>query len=361
MADRTAERRSHLGLITIGLVVLLLVGLVLTWWFLLEGPRRAQNRSIALIEGWGGTVDSRSSCPLWLHPYVRETFVEEYWRRVVDIELAHRTPIPQGQTNYLAPFRRLRSLKLHFGANDSQPVLGHIPQNDYLERLLLASTNTIPLAERVPHLRSLELIRGRVEYSDGQCLAEYDELVRLYLVEWSQPTEPILAQVGGMKSLRTLVIRDCPATSDTALSGIGEATTLTELGIQTSAGFGSVGVEKLSGLSALETLAIVGTDIEFDESAIRAIGNMSELRWLSLWGTRFDDEDAVVLTGLTNLEVLRLSQTEITEDAVPLLRSMPALETLHILGVPFSDEGARLLKDSIPIVELDELLTLEAY
>jgi hypothetical protein len=61
---------------------------------------------------------------------------------------------------------------------------------------------------------------------------------------------------------------------------------------------------------------------------------------VDLSGTRVDDKELPLLSGLTHLEKLNLDNTEITDDGTTVLRAMPALKELSLRYTNVSDRTA---------------------
>ena len=77
-------------------------------------------------------------------------------------------------------------------------------------------------------------------------------------------------------------------------------------------------------------------------------GDLTELRSLSLSGTKVTDAGVKELAGLKNLEQLRLSGTAVTDAAVKDLSGMKSLRMLDVGGSKISEAGLEALEKALP-------------
>ena len=106
----------------------------------------------------------------------------------------------------------------------------------------------------------------------------------------------------------------------------------------------NVGLQHLSGLTALEYLDFQGSRV--DDHGVAALKDMRELRMLYLGGVKgtkkntISDASLKELLTMTKLEHLGLSNTQITEGGAKSLIALPVLKQL-MLESPALNEQAR--------------------
>jgi hypothetical protein len=84
-----------------------------------------------------------------------------------------------------------------------------------------------------------------------------------------------------------------------------------------------------------------------DADLIWLIG-LSKLQGLDLSGTQITDEGLVHLKGLTELETLELTFTQVTDAGLVHLKGLTGLQTLFVGGTKVTDAGVAELKKSLP-------------
>jgi hypothetical protein len=117
----------------------------------------------------------------------------------------------------------------------------------------------------------------------------------------------------------------------------------------------------------LQALVVQGANID-----IRVVSRMNDLRWLLLAGTKVRDHELSALVGLSKLERLDLTATNvtdegvmhlaqvgslrdltlggdsITDESIPYLLKLHRLERLDLRGSGVSEEGAKRLENGLP-------------
>ncbi len=259
MAER-ADHRGAFGATVVGVFALLAAG-VLAWWMLLESPRRAIDARIALVESWGGRVDTVSSCPDWLEPAVRETWIEDYFRWVVGLSVQHNTPLDDESTRYLEAFRNLDYLTLEFNGVDAAPILAHLPKNEDLDEMWLTRSSSLPDPAAVPNLQKLGL-----GVSSGRSrLAEPD------LSRFTRLRTVSLSLASGIERGRT----------SNVLAALPSARRLERLEIR-GHGLSNENWRQLAGLTRIrEIVFTLGThQNQFNEERVRMLAGLPNLRRL---------------------------------------------------------------------------------
>ena len=127
-----------------------------------------------------------------------------------------------------------------------------------------------------------------------------------------------------------------------SLAPIGNLKGLKALNIQ-SAKFDSEDFKHLTGLTQLEVLRF--GDYQLTDESMKYIGQLTSLRSLALWGTGISDEGLKHLQGLTNLTFLALNGCKITDDGLSYLKNMIALEGLQLTQTKITDKGLAKLKN----------------
>lgn len=94
----------------------------------------------------------------------------------------------------------------------------------------------------------------------------------------------------------------------------------------------NVGLSKLSGLSRLEVLSLGAYDegADITDDGLIHIGALTNLKHLSLSGTKITDQGLVHLKSLKHLEDLNLEATQVTEGGLALLEPLDALQELRL-------------------------------
>ncbi|MHC4535368.1 MAG: M56 family metallopeptidase [Planctomycetota bacterium] len=127
-----------------------------------------------------------------------------------------------------------------------------------------------------------------------------------------------------------------------SLAPIGNLKGLKALNLQT-AKFNSEDFKHLTELSQLEVLRL--GDQQLTDGSMQYIGQLTSLRSLALWGTGISDEGLKHLRGLTNLTFLALNNCKITDEGLIYLKNMTALDGLQLTQTKITDEGLAKLKN----------------
>jgi beta-lactamase regulating signal transducer with metallopeptidase domain/Leucine-rich repeat (LRR) protein len=128
----------------------------------------------------------------------------------------------------------------------------------------------------------------------------------------------------------------------TSLAPIGNLRGLKALNLQT-AKFNSEDFKHLTELSQLEVLRL--GDHQLTDGSMKYIGKLTSLCSLALWGTGISDEGLKHLQGLKNLTFLALNNCKITDEGLNYLKNMTALEGLQLTQTKITDKGLAKLKN----------------
>jgi hypothetical protein len=124
--------------------------------------------------------------------------------------------------------------------------------------------------------------------------------------------------------------------SNSELAPIGQATALRTLIIdQPESWITADGLKHLTGLPNLEHLRLRGLGV--DDNGLAQIAQLQSLRFLNLPRGSFSDAGLAHLAGHARLELLRFGSPNVTDAGIKTLREMPALTQIHLIGVPLSD------------------------
>jgi beta-lactamase regulating signal transducer with metallopeptidase domain/Leucine-rich repeat (LRR) protein len=121
-----------------------------------------------------------------------------------------------------------------------------------------------------------------------------------------------------------------------SLAWVGRLTGLHALNLQ-SVQLDSRELRHLTGLSELEVLRLGGQTLA--DGSMQYVGQLTSLRFLALWNTSISDEGLQYLQGLTKLTFLALNNCQITDEGLRYLKDMTALEGLQLSQTKISDRG----------------------
>jgi Leucine-rich repeat (LRR) protein len=190
----------------------------------------------------------------------------------------------------------------------SLPKLYHI----YLDQCAQLTDAALRQLEDCPALDTL-LLKGRAD----------------------QITDEGLARLASFPSLGTLFITSDSITDD-GLRRLAESKSLCVLSLG-GQGFGASGLRQLKSARRLEDLRLVGCP-QIDDDALAAIGELTQLRSLSIEGGTMTDQGLVHLKGLVHLGSLSLTGDGITGAGLEPLTGTVRLGSLTVLGENVSNE-----------------------
>lgn len=283
-----------------------------------------------------------------------------------------------GLTNVsLAPLAKLRSLRsLYLGGNgfsDSElAVLADIPA---LESLNLSECNltgqSLAFLPKLKFARSLALSNCQFGAEIAGNVAKMPALTSLHLYG-AGLTDDTLRPFGGNKTLRELFIDETMLTSaafvgltpipaltslyfsgsnarpdDSAAAALATAfPNLSDLRINAKL-LGPAGYKSLGGLKKLDVLRLNNANL--DQEAISAILELRALRTLSLNGSSVSNELLLMFDPVkSKLVAIDLENTRIDDQSVEFLSKFRMLATLSIRGTDITKDGAEKLRKALP-------------
>jgi Leucine-rich repeat (LRR) protein len=187
----------------------------------------------------------------------------------------------------------------------------------------LDSENHVVEVDMVSH----EIIKGlRYQFNDRtdtdealRAVSAFPRLKRLFLTRGQASDE-------GLRTVAQL--------SDLEHLGVGEATNITDAGVQ-----------HLAGLPKLTQISF--SNGQLTDASLALFGRMPALTGLSLQGNAFSDEGLKQLAGLRHLQYLHLgmSRGRITDAGARQLAGLTKLEGLDLQNAELSDATLAVLKD----------------
>lgn len=109
-------------------------------------------------------------------------------------------------------------------------------------------------------------------------------------------------------------------------------------------------LDLLVGLKNLETLYLVGTDL--DDDGLTRVRHLTSIKTLNLDGTRITDAGMPALDNLVNLQTLVLGDTAITDQGLVQLRDLKKLSTIVLRDTKTTRRGVQELRRMLPEVRV---------
>ena len=151
--------------------------------------------------------------------------------------------------------------------------------------------------------------------------------------------ESFLAALAKLPRLKTLVLSESGVT-DENLKSIGSLQTLGDLDLR-GCKISNAGIAALSGLTNLQALRLNGKNgaTTVDDKGLASIAQLTNLKVLLLDQLWISDEGLKQLTGLTNLEELCLAQTMTTDAGMESIQTLTKLRKLRISATQITSQG----------------------
>jgi hypothetical protein len=201
----------------------------------------------------------------------------------------------------------------------------------------------------LPGLKSLSLINAGIEGLDLDILAgtplEAIELLQLpttdrtfaglgklkglrsIAVQGAGATNAGLAHLAGLRGLKFLAVRKCPAISDEGLKYIVGLPELEELHLGET-GATTACLARLSGMKKLKSLGLGGAPIKDDD--LQHLARFPALEGVIFAENRIGPEGLAHITKATRLKSLKLINVNLGDDGLKLLAPLKKLEQLNI-------------------------------
>jgi hypothetical protein len=201
-------------------------------------------------------------------------------------------------------------------------------------------------------------------------VVDFPKLQRLFLKK-GQATDEALAGANRLPDLRVLMIWDATSLTDSGIRHLAELKELRnihcgngQIGDESLAVFGKLprlerlslqhnrftdlGLRHLAELKELKSLWIGMNTTPFTDAAVESLAALSNLEELDLQGSRLSDAGTSTLSALTNLRQLYVSGDEIegsliTDASVDMLVKLTQLEFLGVENTNITEEGVRKL------------------
>lgn len=194
-----------------------------------------------------------------------------------------------------------------------------------------------------PRLMEFNLSKSRITGRGFESGGEFP-MLRSLNVESTLFNDRACEQLAKMPQLKDLNLSNT-LLSDAGLVAIGRIKTLEKLALATT-DVTDAGLENLSGLAHLQSLDLRRCKIS--GSGLKALRSLGELRELDLSLTDISDAQLQDLIDLRQLTDLVLEYTAIGDDAVGQLSQMTNLKVLDLGQSRLSEAGAKRLQKSLP-------------
>jgi Leucine-rich repeat (LRR) protein len=222
------------------------------------------------------------------------------------------------------------------GQGDSDVVLSGLSGLKDLRRLDVTGCGVSEAGlQSLAKLQNLESLRLCLNRETGAGLKQLAGLRRVDLC--GAVTDEDLRSLRHLKRLEVLNLMHTRVLSDDVLASISELTELRELRVYSNKGITDAGLKHIAELNKLEVLDL--TDTQVSDAGMEVIAGFKELRNLSLQGTGVTDKGTQNLARLKNLEQLNLSGTQITDSCFKSLGELEKLRELHVPRTLYNNSG----------------------
>ncbi|MEZ6059955.1 MAG: hypothetical protein R3C19_06310 [Planctomycetaceae bacterium] len=172
--------------------------------------------------------------------------------------------------------------------------------------------------------------------ADLQKLESFKTLQEVFAVA-PDVTDAGLTALNGMEKLHTVSVAGSAVSGD-CLATLIKLPALNYLDLSNSSKLQEDKLESLRGNSQIQTLRLTNTNLT--DKSIDVIASMTGLKHVRIAGTQVTDEGiAKLATALPGLETLEFGSDQITDSAAMSLAPLTGLQELEILNTQISDEG----------------------
>jgi internalin A len=340
--------RPKFRLRTLMLIVLVLA--IGPGWIFTKARRRAET--IERIDRARGSFESdglvtpgipwKMAPPRWMV----ERFGADCFRDVTQVKIPPRTEkLDDSFLARLSELENLERLEIDRAANISDDGFAVLSGLTGLKHLLFSGNGISGRA--LIHLRRMKQLEDLViedvvtEDADLAYLSGLGELTALHL-QGDKLTDQGLAHLQSLKKMKRLAF-STRARMEVTTAGLACFSGMTGL---LSLTIPLAKVESLEPIRNLTSLTILQVDDAYlDDEGLSPLANLQSLELLTLSGKtqRFSDDGMAYLFGLTNLDFLRLNDTQIGDAGLARLGRLKRLDAIELDGTPITDGGVFLL------------------
>jgi hypothetical protein len=190
---------------------------------------------------------------------------------------------------------------------------------------------------------------GRVTGGDFKALSKFKGLRTLVVVDGATDTE--MRAIGGLKSLRQLVVESSREVTDAGVEALGGLTDLEYLDLNGPLGMTDKGMKAVGKLKRLKTLRL--STLGISGRGLSELAGLTSVERLLLFEPDFKDEDLAPIAKLTGLRQARISSFKLTDAAVNHFAKLPALRKLTFAtGTPVTEKGLEELRKALPDADI---------
>ena len=216
--------------------------------------------------------------------------------------------------------------------------------------VLIFLTSTIASTLKKTYATKLTLEKSATADAElERQLAAYDNLRHLEL-HYAETTDDGFAPIARFKQLEVLRLHSAQDFYGWGLNEIGTLPSLKQFTLDFAIKFDDGGIESIRDWTELEILEL--SDTQITDVGVARLGGLEKLRTLRLSRTRVTDEGVASLRNLADLEILDLEETQITNTALTTLGRLTNLNTLRLSKNAITDKGLTSLR---PLTKLEHL------
>jgi len=203
---------------------------------------------------------------------------------------------------------------------------------DKTERREVAKLSTYK--DKAGKVSSVSFYNGPVDKKAIEEIKDYDQLTEVVFLECEPIAKDALAAIPELKSVTTLEISRCPL-GDEALEHLAKLPNLQSLILRNTKVTGS-GLSSLKACKKLDKLLLGGESFQHD--SMGTLAELSQIRTLEL-DVAVPLRKLTGLKGLSNLELLDVSDSKISDNDLAKLPVLPHLLEIRFRAYSISDNG----------------------